>query len=122
MTNLVLDAHFSTVRAKKSKESLTMPTLCRAPFSLFCKPRTRMRNEIPGQLITENGRRSISRFLEPLAGAPLVRGEMLGPFKSGGEKYFIPRYTLEGQNSSDPIRIGLFAAIHGDEPAGALAV
>src|SRR5207245_10845185 len=29
--------------------------------------------------------------------------------------------TLQGPNSSDPIRIGLFAAIHGDEPAGALA-
>ena len=38
-----------------------------------------------------------------------------------GEEYFLPRLTFRGPNSSDPIRIGLFAAIHGDEPAGAVA-
>ncbi len=81
-----------------------------------------MGKAIINELVSENGRRSISRFLEPLSCLPQVRGDFLGPFESGGEKYFVPRYTLEGPNSSDPIRIGLFAAIHGDEPAGALAV
>jgi hypothetical protein len=47
---------------------------------------------------------------------------LLGPFEVSGEKYTIPRITFEGPNSSDPIRIGIFAAIHGDEPAGALAL
>src|SRR5215475_11511470 len=81
-----------------------------------------MGNNIANQLIAENGRRSISRFLEPLSGVPQIRSDMLGPFAVCGEKYSVPRYTVAGENSSDPIRIGLFAAIHGDEPAGALAV
>jgi hypothetical protein len=47
---------------------------------------------------------------------------MLGGFKSGGEEYWLPRFSLSGPNSSEPIRIGLFGSIHGDEPAGALAL
>jgi murein peptide amidase A len=74
------------------------------------------------ELASEKGRRLISRFLEPLSNEPRIRGELLGPFEIAGAKYYVPRYTIEGHNSSDPIRIGLFAAIHGDEPAGAVAV
>src|SRR5438445_3385794 len=73
------------------------------------------------QLVTEHGRRSLQRFLEPLLGRPGVQADFLGPFEVAGEKYFLPRLTFHGPNSSDPIRIGLFASIHGDEPAGALA-
>src|SRR5215471_694845 len=73
------------------------------------------------QLTTQNGRRSIERFLEPLMGAAGVGLESLGSFEIGGQSYSLPRFTFRGPNSSDPIRIGLFAAIHGDEPAGALA-
>ena len=74
------------------------------------------------QLMTENGRRSIQRFLEPLLAEPRLQQELLGSFEVGGQKYSVPRFTFRGPNSSDPIRIGLFAAIHGDEPAGALAL
>jgi protein MpaA len=73
------------------------------------------------QLKIENGRRSIERLLAPLAALPGARLESLGDFEVGSEKYSLPRFTLRGPNSSDPIRIGIFAAIHGDEPAGALA-
>src|SRR5256885_5571019 len=69
----------------------------------------------------EHGPRSIQRFLEPLLGQPAVQSQLLGSFEVGGQKYSLPRFTFRGPNSSDPIRIGLFAAIHGDEPAGALA-
>src|ERR1051326_8054264 len=69
----------------------------------------------------ENGRRSIQQFLEPLCKTPGVQTEFLGAFEINGQKYSLPRFTLSGPNSSDPIRIGIFAAIHGDEPAGALA-
>jgi protein MpaA len=63
--------------------------------------------------------RSIRQFLEPLLRwHPLF----LGPFESQGREYSIPRFTWQGPNSSDPIRIGLFGAIHGDEPAAALAL
>ena len=73
------------------------------------------------QLKIENGRRSIERLLAPLVGLPGAQFESLGTFEVGAEKYSLPRFTLRGPNSSDPIRIGIFAAIHGDEPAGALA-
>jgi hypothetical protein len=74
------------------------------------------------EFVAENGRRSISRFLEPLDKVTQIQADQLGPFSIRGEQYFLPRFTLAGKNSSDPIRIGLFAAIHGDEPAGALAL
>jgi len=80
-----------------------------------------MCSSLVNQLATENGRRSIQRLLEPLIGGGGIGREYLGSFESGGENYSLPRFTFRGPNSSDPIRIGLFAAIHGDEPAGALA-
>lgn len=73
------------------------------------------------RLVVEQGRRSLRRFLAPLLGLSGLRADFLGPFEQGGDPYSIPRFTLCGPNSSDPIRIGVFAAIHGDEPAGALA-
>jgi murein peptide amidase A len=69
----------------------------------------------------KNGRRSIQTFLEPLRRAHGIQSDPLGAFEIGSEKYSLPRFTFRGPNSSDPIRIGIFAAIHGDEPAGALA-
>src|SRR5439155_934561 len=80
-----------------------------------------MDSSFTAQLVMENGRRSIGRFLEPLLSLAGVQADSLGSFESGGENYSLPRFTFRGPNSSDPIRIGLFAAIHGDEPAGALA-
>src|SRR5882672_4988906 len=70
---------------------------------------------------TENGRRSLQSFLEPLRQAQGIQADQLGAFEVGSGKYSVPRFTFRGPNSSDPIRIGIFAAIHGDEPAGALA-
>jgi len=66
-------------------------------------------------------RRSITEFLAPLGVLPSVEMNSLGSFDIGGIKYALPRFRFRGPNSSDPIRIGIFAAIHGDEPAGALA-
>jgi predicted deacylase len=45
----------------------------------------------------------------------------LGGFEIDGQSHSLPRFTFEGPNNGDPIRIGIFAAIHGDEPAGAQA-
>lgn len=67
-------------------------------------------------------RRSIQQFLEPLLSLPGPQAEFLGPFTIAGEQYSLPRFTFLGPNDGDPIRIGLFGAIHGDEPAGALAL
>jgi protein MpaA len=66
--------------------------------------------------------RSIQRLLEPLLRLPGIEPARLGSFESAGQTYFLPRFTFCGPNSSDPIRIGLFGTIHGDEPAGAFAL
>jgi hypothetical protein len=64
--------------------------------------------------------RSVELFLEPLL--KLSQTDFLGNFQSHGHTYSIPRFTFRGPNSADPIRIGLFGAIHGDEPATAFAL
>lgn len=55
-------------------------------------------------------------------GHPTLELTRLGSFEINNEKYSLPRFTFQGPNSSDPLRIGLFSAIHGDEPAGAVAL
>ena len=71
--------------------------------------------------VIENGRRSLARFLEPLRQLPGVQPDSLGPFTALGQSYTLERFVFRGPKAGDPIRIGIFAAIHGDEPAGALA-
>lgn len=78
-------------------------------------------NDTAAQPKSENDRRSIQRLLESLAGLPGIQPDSLGSFESSGHNYSLPRLTLRGPNSNDPIRIGIFAAIHGDEPVGTLA-
>lgn len=69
-----------------------------------------------------NNPRSLTEFTAALSSLPGVRSESLGSFESRGSRYSIPRFTFQGPKSADPIRIGLFGAIHGDEPAGAFAL
>jgi hypothetical protein len=103
-------------------EDLAEILVCPAQFFDTAGSSTlRMDSTFENYLLVENGRRSIHRLLEPLKARPVVKSHFLGPFEVGGEKYVLPRFTFCGPNSSDPIRIGIFAAIHGDEPAGALA-
>jgi hypothetical protein len=66
--------------------------------------------------------RSISKLLEPLQSIPQIDTQFLGPIEWQGTNYCLPRLKFWGPNSNEPIRIGLFAAIHGDEPAGAEAL
>ena len=64
-------------------------------------------------------RRSIQDYCAPLLKCAEIKNDALGSFVAGGENYSIPHFTFFGPKSSDPIRLGIFAAIHGDEPAGA---
>src|SRR5207342_3522622 len=101
------------------RRSLRIATrLCENNFSGYSRPKV---IDSEAHLKLENGRRSIERLLKPLLGLAAAQYESLGVFEAGSEKYSLPRFTLRGPNSSDPIRIGIFATIHGDEPAGALA-
>ncbi len=66
--------------------------------------------------------RSIDVVLEPLRTIANLQEASLGPFEANGKSYALPRFSWRDQRVSDPIRIGIFAAIHGDEPAGTFAV
>jgi len=72
--------------------------------------------ESASRFMAESGRRSISDLLHPLHQNGGINSQILS---QGGIELF--RFSFRGPNSSDPIRIAIFAAIHGDEPAGALA-
>jgi len=73
-------------------------------------------------------RRSITALLAPLvelAGrSEFVRACRYGSFQLDGDRYFLPCFIFTGPGSggTDPIRLAIFATIHGDEPEGALAL
>ena len=71
--------------------------------------------------------RSMQTLLAPLnqiaAKSSNLVTKSAGRFESVGQTYVLPRYVFIGPKGGDePIRIGIFAAIHGDEPATAHAV
>jgi hypothetical protein len=72
-------------------------------------------------------KRSVARLLAPLdalaENSRHLISKSFGQFESHGRSYSLPRYVFLGpKGGGDTIRIGLFAAIHGDEPEGALAL
>ena len=57
------------------------------------------------------------------AGRGSVAGTSLGTIQDGPEELEFPRFTFTGPHGGgDAVRFGLFAGIHGDEPAGVLAL
>jgi murein peptide amidase A len=84
------------------------------------------------QIESSAGRGSLERRSIPDVMAPLERLAARSPsllanhgamFVSGGESYELPRYLFIGpKGGGEPIRIGLFAGIHGDEPEGVHAL
>jgi hypothetical protein len=72
-------------------------------------------------------RRSITDLLAPLdsiaAHSPNLVANHDARFEAGGETYTLSRYLFVGPKGGDtPIRVGIFAGIHGDEPEGGRAV
>lgn len=72
-------------------------------------------------------RRSIADLLAPLDQLAARSSRLIAnheaKFDYDGQKYELPRYVFFGpKGGDDPIRVGIFAAIHGDEPAGAHAL
>jgi protein MpaA len=68
-------------------------------------------------------RRSITDLLAPLdalvAASPSFVRQTGSNFEIEGERYDLPRYLFLGPQGGDaPIRIAIFAGIHGDEPEG----
>jgi hypothetical protein len=72
-------------------------------------------------------RRSIADLLAPLdriaANSPNLVANHDACFEIAGEAYELPRYLFVGPRGGDtPIRIGIFAGVHGDEPEGVHAL
>lgn len=56
-------------------------------------------------------------------GCAALRAESAGAFEAGGEQWTIDRFHFSGPRAEhEPLHVGLFAALHGDEPAGAAAL
>jgi hypothetical protein len=76
---------------------------------------------------TRGFRRSLADVLVPLdaiaANSPNLLTNRAERFQFAGDALQLPRYTFIGPRGGDePIRIGLFAGIHGDEPEGVFAL
>jgi len=72
-------------------------------------------------------RRSIADVLAPLEYLAKTSSNLVAnhdaSFEVNGEHYELPRYLFVGPRGGDtPIRVGIFAGIHGDEPEGVHAV
>jgi murein peptide amidase A len=72
-------------------------------------------------------KRSLVELLAPLdriaARSPSLIANRGAKFEADGQTYELPRYLMIGLKGGDePLRIGLFAGIHGDEPEGVHAL
>ena len=72
-------------------------------------------------------RRSITDTLAPLDRLAAQSASLIAKhdarFEADGQPYVLPRYLFIGPKGGDePIRVGLFAGIHGDEPEGVHAL
>lgn len=82
---------------------------------------------ISAAIPTVRRRRSLSLILAPLETAaresPHILAGNIGEFHRGADRYALPRFIFNGpRGGGDPIPLGIFAGIHGDEPEGVLAV
>ncbi len=73
------------------------------------------------------GAPSLRELLNPVLGMAEecddIIGTMAGTFVSGTIRYGLPRFVFVGPPAEhEPIRLGLFAGVHGDEPAGCAAL
>jgi hypothetical protein len=69
----------------------------------------------------------VSDLLEPLealaSGSPSLIANHGAGFELAGQRHELPRYLYVGpKGGDDPIRLGIFAGIHGDEPEGSHAL
>lgn len=75
----------------------------------------------------QRSRRDLAELLAPLdeiaRTSPNLVANHEARFELNGESHVLPRYLFVGPRGGDtPIRIGIFAGIHGDEPEGVYAL
>lgn len=78
-------------------------------------------------LLQQHPVRDLSLVLDPLIAlcglSANVRADYAASFEHEGVTYRLPRIAFSGPASAqDPIRLGLFGGLHGDEPASVLAL
>lgn len=72
-------------------------------------------------------RRSLRRLLLPLfqrvaQGSHVWRAESVGYWRTPEGRYWMPRLVFQRVSEEPSIKLGIFAGIHGDEPAGVQAL
>src|SRR5271166_4204692 len=77
--------------------------------------------------VSQARRRSIADLLAPLeklaVNSPNLVANHEARFDVDGEAYEMPRYLFVGPKGGDtPIRVGIFAGVHGDETEGIHAI
>jgi protein MpaA len=103
-----------------------------SPSSLNATRESMLREIRPSNMQTngldEPVRRSIKELLLPLfvqvgTSAHSLRADSVGFWRRGSDRYWLPRIIFRGTPCEEPtIRLAIFAGIHGDEPAGTLAL
>jgi murein peptide amidase A len=75
------------------------------------------------QPVSRDQRALLGPLFAQAAHCPALKGGVAGSFSVNGDTHDITRFYFNGPKAEhDPLRIGLFAALHGDEPAGAYAL
>jgi murein peptide amidase A len=79
------------------------------------------------QPAARSARRSIEALTAPLDETARHSTSLIacqpGRFEQGGQSLALPRYLFIGpQGGAGPLRVGIFAGIHGDEPASSFAL
>jgi len=95
-----------------------MPSTCEMVHSLSASPAEgRVGRERPTYAALWQRARELT------TGNPRLSLASIGRCSGGGQSYEIPRLVFTGPAAGhDPIRLALFAGIHGDEPAGCTAL
>ena len=78
-------------------------------------------------VVAQPGLFTVKHLLLPLLTQVLYSkclvADVLGSFEAGGERHFLPRFFFQRtQVKKQRFKIGIFAGIHGDEPAGILGL
>jgi protein MpaA len=74
-----------------------------------------------------NTRRSMKELLLPLfiqvGSSDFLRADSLGFWRVGADRFWLPRFAFQRTQMEKPrIKVGIFAGLHGDEPAPILGL
>ena len=83
-----------------------------------------VKNQVERQVKQKRSVEQTLNSLEELAAnSASLLAKPFGSFESGGREYSLPRYLFVGpRGGDDPIRVGIFAGLHGDQPEATHAV